>query len=215
MNIVLIRIIRLVACAACAFVLSNCSSTATREVRVSVKDQKLALYEKGDPVRVYDVSTSKYGIGDQPQSNRTPVGKLKIAKKIGQGQAPGRVFSCRRPTGEILRPNTPGRDPVVTRILWLRGTESRTQNTYGRYIYIHGTPEERNIGTPASYGCIRMRSMDVIDLYNRVSEGTAVRIDNSHLPMGASRLPVYAYTPPVRLSPQRIGAHGSQFASRN
>jgi hypothetical protein len=195
--------------------LSNCSSTPNREVRVSVKDQKLALYEKGTPIRVYDVSTSKYGLGDEPQSCRTPVGKLTIARKIGQGQAPGRVFASRRPTREILRPNAPGRDPVVTRILWLKGAEAKTRNTYSRYIYIHGTPEERRIGSPASYGCVRMRSMDVIDLFNRVSEGTSVKIESGALPTAARRLPAYAYVPPVRLTPNAINAVGaSQFAHR-
>ena len=79
-------------------------------------------------------------------------------------------------TGEIVAPNSPGRDPIVTRILWLRGREAQNANAFGRYIYIHGTPEERLIGTPASYGCIRMRSTDVVQLYNIVGIGAAVTI---------------------------------------
>ncbi len=178
--------------------LSSCSSTKpTREIRVSVADQKMALYENGEPVRVYGVSTSKFGIGDSPSSNRTPVGKMRIARKIGQGLPPGMVFKSRRPTGEVLRPNAPGRDPIVSRILWLQGTESKTRNAYGRYIYIHGTPEEYNIGRPASYGCIRMRSMDVIDLFNHVPEGMPVRIDKGRLPGEARSQPLYVYTPPA------------------
>jgi lipoprotein-anchoring transpeptidase ErfK/SrfK len=99
---------------------------------------------------------------------------LQVAKKIGDKAALGSVFKSRRPTGEVLRPNSPGRDPVVTRIMWLTGTESRNQNTFRRTIYIHGTPEEKRLGTPASYGCIRMGSKDVADLYNRIGTGADV-----------------------------------------
>ena len=184
-------------CFASVLVLSSCSSSKpVREMRVSVADQKLALYESGIPVRVYNVSTSKFGIGDNPSSNRTPIGKMCVAKKIGQGLPPGMVFKSRKPTGEVLRPNAPGRDPIVTRIMWLQGTESKTRNAYRRFIYIHGTPEESTIGRPASYGCIRMRSMDVIDLFNRVPEGLPVRVDKGRLPGEARRQQEYVYTPP-------------------
>jgi len=80
-----------------------------------------------------------------------------------------------------VAPNSPGRDPIVTRILWLRGHEAQNANAFGRYIYIHGTPEERLIGTPASYGCIRMRSTDVVQLYNIVGVGAAVTIVDAPL----------------------------------
>jgi hypothetical protein len=181
---------------AAGFLCSCATSKPTRELRVSVADQKLALYENGEPVRVYKVSTSKFGVGDSPSSNCTPIGKMKVAKKIGYGLPPGMVFKSRKPTGEVLRPNAPGRDPIVTRILWLQGTESKTRNAYRRFIYIHGTPEESNIGRPASYGCIRMRSMDVIDLFNHVPEGMPVRVDKGRLPSGARHQPEYVYTPP-------------------
>lgn len=141
---------------------------------VSVRDQKMLLVRDGKPVKTYRVSTSKFGLGDQPGSNRTPTGRLQIARKIG-GNAPiGAVFKNRRPTGEVLKPNAPGRDPVVTRILWLSGTEARNRNTFRRTIYIHGTPEERRLGSPASYGCIRMSSRDVADLFDRVGHGADV-----------------------------------------
>lgn len=186
-------------CLAVAMVFSNCQSNKTsKELRVSVKDQKMALYDKGDLVRVYGVSTSKFGVGDKCSSNCTPLGRMRVARKIGGGMPPGMVFKSRRPTGEILRPNAPGRDPIVTRILWLGGNESKNRNAYGRYIYIHGTPEENKIGTPASYGCIRMRSMDVIDLYSRVPVGASVRIERGGLPLDARLMPEYVYTPPVR-----------------
>ena len=86
------------------------------------------------------------------------------------------VFKDRKPTGEILFPNAPGRDPIVTRILWLKGKEPRNRNAYARYIYIHGTPEEKNLGQPKSYGCIRMSSADVAQLYECVEKGTRVDI---------------------------------------
>ena len=110
---------------------------------------------------------------------------MKVAKKIGRGAPSGAVFKSRRRTGEVLPPNAPGRDPIVTRILWLSGLEPRNRNAYSRYIYIHGTPEEWRIGSPASYGCIRMRSDDVIDLYNRIRTGTKVTVVQDSLFTGS------------------------------
>jgi lipoprotein-anchoring transpeptidase ErfK/SrfK len=164
-----------------AVALTGCGSTGytpsgdTRnKMIVSVRDQKMLLVRDGTPVKSYKISTSKFGVGDRPGSNHTPLGRLQVAKKIG-GNAPiGSVFKSRRRTGEILPPNAPGRDPIVTRILWLTGTEDRNQNTFRRTIYIHGTPEESRLGTPASYGCIRMASKDVADLYNRIGTGADV-----------------------------------------
>ncbi len=141
---------------------------------VSVSDQKMLLVRDGSPVKTYKISTSKFGVGDRPNSNCTPLGRLQVAKKIGDNAPIGAVFKNRRPTGEILKPNAPGRDPVVTRILWLTGTESRNRNTFRRTIYIHGTPEEHRLGAPASYGCIRMGSRDVADLYERIGHGADV-----------------------------------------
>ena len=143
---------------------------------VSVSDQKMLLVRDGSPVKSYRISTSKFGLGDRPGSNCTPLGRLQVAQKIGGNTALGSVLKNRRPTGEILKPNAPGRDPVVTRILWLSGTEARNRNAYRRSIYIHGTPEERRLGRPASFGCIRMGSRDVADLYNRVGCGADVFI---------------------------------------
>ena len=164
---------------------ASCGSSARVDNRnkmlISVKDQRMVLVRDGDPVKSYKVSTSKFGVGNTRRSKRTPLGKMRIAKKIGGGARSGSVFKGRRRTGEVLRPNAPGRDPIVSRILWLRGTEYRNRHTYGRYIYIHGTPEEYKIGRPASYGCIRMRSRDVIDLYKRVGVGAEVVIVYDHL----------------------------------
>jgi lipoprotein-anchoring transpeptidase ErfK/SrfK len=141
---------------------------------VSVRDQRLLLVRDGRPVKSYRISTSKFGVGDRSGSNCTPIGHLQVARKIGGERPVGSVFKNRRPTGEILQPNAPGRDPVVTRILWLSGKESHNRNAYRRLIYIHGTPEELRLGRPASYGCIRMGSRDVADLYRRVGYGADV-----------------------------------------
>ncbi len=143
---------------------------------VSVRDQQLLLTRDGVPVKAYKVSTSKFGLGSDSGSNRTPLGNLMVAKKIGGSSPKGMVFKSRRPTGEILKPNAPGRDPIVSRILWLHGKESQNRNTLRRCIYIHGTPEEWKLGTPASYGCIRMSSNDVIDLYKRIGVGAQVQV---------------------------------------
>ena len=143
---------------------------------VSVRDQRMLLTSDGRPVKVYPVSTSKFGLGDRPGSNRTPLGRLEVARKIGEDLRAGAVIRNRRPTGEVLPPNAPGRDPVVSRILWLRGTEKANRNAFRRCIYIHGTPEEWRVGQPASYGCIRMKSRDVIDLYRRLGLGAEVQV---------------------------------------
>ncbi|MDA7504552.1 L,D-transpeptidase [Akkermansiaceae bacterium] len=143
---------------------------------ISVRDQKLLVVKNGEPIKAYSVSTSRFGLGSQSGSYRTPLGDHVIAKKIGKGAPKGAVFKSRRQTGVILKPNAKGRDPIVTRILWLSGKERHNLNTYRRFIYIHGTPVEKEIGRPVSYGCIRMKSKDIIDLYHRVSEGTEVKI---------------------------------------
>lgn len=155
---------------------TSCGTTkdTRNKVVVDVRDQKLTLLRDGKTVKSYRVSTSKFGIGDRPGSNCTPLGRLQVVRKIGGSAPSGMVFKSRRPTGEILRPNAPGRDPIVSRILWLSGTEGNNMNAYRRCIYIHGTPEEWRLGTPASYGCIRMGSRDVIDLYARLGEGAEV-----------------------------------------
>ncbi|MEQ1861492.1 MAG: L,D-transpeptidase [Chthoniobacteraceae bacterium] len=145
-------------------------------VRVSVADQRMVVLRQDRTVAAYDVSTSKFGLGDGRGSYRTPLGKMEIAKKIGGGAPVGMKFKSRRATGEVVKIDAPGRDPIVTRILWLRGLESRNSRAFGRGIYIHGTAEERNIGRPVSYGCIRMRSRDVISLYNIVGVGARVEV---------------------------------------
>ena len=156
------------------------SSTPARDLKnkmvISVRDQKILVVKNGEPIKAYPVSTSRFGLGSQSGSYRTPLGNHVIAMKIGEGAPEGAVFKSRRQTGVILKPNAKGRDPIVTRILWLSGKESHNLNTFRRLIYIHGTPVEKEIGRPVSYGCIRMKSRDIIDLYRRVGEGTEVKI---------------------------------------
>lgn len=165
---------------------SSCGTVKDNQNKmiVSVRDQKMLLVKDGKPVKSYNISTSKFGIGDRPGSNCTPLGRMEVAKKIGTNVPVGTVFKNRRATGEIIRPNAPGRDPIVSRILWLNGTEDGNRNTFRRYIYIHGTPEERRLGTPASYGCIRMGGRDVVDLYDRVGPGAEVQIIRGSLGTG-------------------------------
>lgn len=151
-------------------------------VIISVREQKLLLLQNGGKVAIYPVSTSRFGLGDNLRRFTTPLGTLQVAQKIGDHAPAGAVFHNRRWTGEILAPNAPGRDPIVTRILWLRGLEPANAHAYDRCIYIHGTPEERTIGRPASYGCIRMRSSDVAALYNQIPIGTIVQIVPDKLP---------------------------------
>jgi len=169
--------------------LTSCVAPDTRHhIVVSIPQQRMALLDNDVPLTTFPVSTSKFAIGDWPGSRGTPLGELEIAKKIGDSAPSGTVFKDRRPTGEILVPDAPGRDPIVTRILWLRGREAQNANACGRYIYIHGTPEERNIGKPASYGCIRMRSRDVIQLYDIVGWGAKVTVVNEPLEAVVSNL---------------------------
>lgn len=159
---------------------------ASSRVIVSVRDQKLMLVQNGVRIATYPVSTSKYGLGDAWGSMATPLGVLQVAEKIGDHAPFGAVFHNRRWTGEVLHPNTPGRDPIMTRIIWLRGLEAENSHAYSRCIYIHGTNEEKIIGRPASFGCIRMKSTDVTALYNQLPVGALVEIVSDHLPRAAA-----------------------------
>jgi lipoprotein-anchoring transpeptidase ErfK/SrfK len=142
---------------------------------VSVTQQRMGVLRDGAPLAVFPVSTSKFGLGDFPNSNFTPLGRMRIAEKIGGGQPSGMRFKDRLPTGEIVPVNAHGRDPIVSRIMWLEGLESQNANAYHRYIYIHGTPEERFLGSRMSYGCVRMASRDIVWLYDQI--GTGARVD--------------------------------------
>ena len=151
------------------------------EIIVSVADQELALIARGKTIARYPVSTSKFGIGDGVGTYRTPLGVMYISAKLGDGLPAGAVIKSRMATGEVIAPNAPGRDPIVSRVLWLRGKEEQNRNARERCIYIHGTAEEKRIGRRASFGCIRMKSKDVIALYARVHIGTPVRITEKRI----------------------------------
>lgn len=152
---------------------------------ISVSRQQLYLYKNGKFDRKYPVSTSKLGIGSLQNSQKTPLGRHFIAKKIGAGAPSGMIFKNRISTGKTARINKTvrpsGEDHVTSRILWLKGLEpGKNQggrvDSYHRFIYIHGTPDEGLIGRPASHGCVRMTNADVIDLFDRAPRGAAVEI---------------------------------------
>ena len=178
----LIGVILLPAARAASTITSTPEDELRDRVVVSVRDQKLMVVHNGSKVAIYPVSTSKYGLGDFWGRMTTPLGYLQVAQKIGDHAPVGAVFHNRRFTGEVIRPNAPGRDPVITRIIWLRGLEMQNAHAFSRCIYIHGTPEERYIGQPASYGCIRMKSRDVATLYNQLPVGALVQIVPDGLP---------------------------------
>jgi lipoprotein-anchoring transpeptidase ErfK/SrfK len=160
---------------------SRISATAAPVIIISVPDQRLVVIDNGVLVGHYPVSTSKYGLGDRPSSYATPLGTLEVAAKVGAGAPEGAVFKGQHFTGEIVHPNSSGRDPIVTRILQLRGLDACNALAYERGIYIHGTPEEWKIGRPASYGCIRMCSRDVVRVFDTVPVGAHIEIVNFSL----------------------------------
>jgi hypothetical protein len=172
------RLLTPLCCAFLASALHVPPARAGSSVVVSVPDQKLVVLKNGLRVAQYPVSTSRFGLGDRSRSFATPLGTLAIASKIGTGAPLGAVFKSRHFTGEVLRPNAPGRDPIVTRILHLKGLEAQNAKAFSRGIYIHGTPQERLIGRPASFGCIRMKSRDVVRVFDSVPVGTKVEIVN-------------------------------------
>jgi lipoprotein-anchoring transpeptidase ErfK/SrfK len=146
-------------------------------IHVHVPSQTLDLLDDaGDLIRRYVISTSRFGLGTEPGSNRTPTGSFQICEKIGDDAEPGMIFKSRLPTGQFGRPEDPD-DWVQTRILWLDGRDPDNTNTRDRYIYIHGTNAEAALGTPASHGCVRMGNEDIIDLYALVETGTPVTIE--------------------------------------
>jgi hypothetical protein len=190
--------------------------TIPPRIIISVKDQKLMVIEDGKRAAVYPVSTSKFGLGDRWGSMATPLGWLQVAEKIGDHAPVGAVFHKRRFTGEILQPNAPGRDPIVTRIIWLRGLEPSNANAFNRCIYIHGTAEEKYIGKPASYGCVRMCSKDVTEVYSQLQLGALVRIIPDSLPKlpkyKRSKTTILANSPPSQ--PARAVAQPTKPASQ-
>ena len=155
-------------------------------IKISIPEQGLALFgDDGKELKRYSVSTSRNGAGERQGSFCTPRGAHIVRAKIGAGQPPNAVFVRRRPTGEIWTPELgerfPGRDWIVTRILWLSGCEPGRNrlgdvDTMRRYIYIHGSPDSTEMGKPGSIGCIRMRNADVVELFDLVPPYAPVEI---------------------------------------
>jgi L,D-transpeptidase YbiS len=154
-------------------------------VRVSLAAQTLTLMRGDAVVKTYAVSTSKHGAGERYGSFKTPRGRHVVRAKVGAGAPLNAVFRGRRPTGQIysaaLARANPGRDWILTRILWLSGTEIGKNrlgpvDTMRRYIYIHGAPDTEPLGSPSSIGCIRMANRDVVELFDLVPAGTVVDI---------------------------------------
>ena len=158
-----------------------CAVNFGPEIVISVRDQKLAVLENGKPTGTFKISTSRFGVGDELNSYKTPLGLLWVYDKIGDNLPAGAVIRNRSATGEVIPPNARGRDPIVTRIIWLKGLFGGTTHAYERCIYIHGTPEESTLGHACSWGCIRMRSTDVLQVYGKVQIGTHVLISPDHL----------------------------------
>lgn len=156
------------------------------KVRISVARQTLTVSDAaGEEIRRYLISTAKAGVGEQSGSFQTPRGRHLIRAKIGAGQAENTVFVRRRPTGEIWTPalaeQFPGRDWILTRILWLSGCEPGCNrlggvDTMRRYVYIHGSPDRAEMGLPGSHGCIRMRNADICELFDLLPCYTPVEI---------------------------------------
>jgi lipoprotein-anchoring transpeptidase ErfK/SrfK len=155
---------------------------------VSLPEQKLAVVVNDKVYRTYKISTSRYGEGDALGSWCTPTGRLAVATKIGSAAPVGGVFQGRRYTGEVLSVNAPGRDPIVSRIIWLRGLDYGNKNAFHRCIYIHGTPQEDSLGKKSSYGCIRMSSSDIVEVFNWITVGTEVTIFDKPINRGVKEL---------------------------
>jgi len=156
-----------------------------KRIEINLNRQRLLLFEGEQMTMDVAVSTAKNGPGEKLNSECTPRGAHVIRAKIGSGCKEGTVLVGRRPTGEIYTPELgaryPGRDWILTRILWLSGLEPGRNrggevDSMRRYIYIHGTPDETAMGVPGSRGCVRMRNRDIIDLFERVPAGTRVDI---------------------------------------
>ena len=160
-----------------------------KHIIVNITEQSLSLYQDTTEICRYAVSTAKNGIGNQQDSGCTPLGYHVIAQKIGGSEPINAVFVGRVPTGEIYSSEfgakNPERDWILTRILWLQGLEEGVNkgsneqggcDTYQRYIYIHGTPDDEPMNMPLSHGCVRMRNQDIIDLFEKVDQGIAVNM---------------------------------------
>ena len=150
--------------------------TSQTNIHISIRDQRLTLKKGETPIRIYPVSTSRFGIGTDEGSMKTPTGRFRIGEKIG-GEMPSDTVFHTRVALKPGDPLPPTEDLVMSRILWLDGLDEDNANTRDRFIYIHGTKHEEKIGIPDSHGCVRMRNGDVAELFKLVDEGTHVIIE--------------------------------------
>src|SRR6266513_3276016 len=150
--------------------------TSRTKIHISIRDQRLTLKDGETPIRTYPISTSRFGIGTEEGSMKTPTGQFRVAEKIG-GEMPGETVFRNRVALGPGDPLPPTEDLVMSRILWLDGLDEHNANTRDRFIYIHGTKHEDKIGNPASHGCVRMRNSDVAEVFTLVDEGTHVIIE--------------------------------------
>ena len=144
-------------------------------LRIDIARQRLDVLRDTEICRSYPVSTSRFGLGFEVGSNKTPVGQFVVGEKIGAGLPLGTIFRSRTPTGQIALQGGE-EDLILTRILWLVGIEGENSNTKDRYIYIHGTNQECFLGNPASHGCVRMSNADIAECFDEIPEGTPVEI---------------------------------------
>ena len=155
----------------------SAANTQALTIEILVGEQRLRVRRDGKVLMCCAISTSKWGLGSEPGSNRTPTGRFRVAEKHGAAAPVGTIFKSRQPVGR-WRPG--GRvlpdDLITSRLLWLEGIEKHNANTYVRYIYLHGTNQEHRLGTPHSHGCVRLSTEAVIELYDLVPEGAEVVI---------------------------------------
>jgi lipoprotein-anchoring transpeptidase ErfK/SrfK len=154
-------------------------------LEIDITAQEMKVFADGEVIKIYSISTGKNGAGELRDTGKTPRGRHVIRAKIGTSAPENAVFVARRQTGEIYNPDMrvqfPDRDWILTRIFWLSGLEPGKNrlgdvDTMRRYIYIHGAPDDVQMGVPGSKGCIRMRNSEIIELFNLVPAGTVVNI---------------------------------------
>ena len=149
---------------------------ARRSLRISIARQTLEIVSPdGKVLRRYRVSTSARGTGCRAGTLRTPIGRFRICGKHGRNAPIGMIFKKRKATGRIAREGEPG-DLILTRILWLEGLDRANANTRSRFIYLHGTNHESQLGRPASHGCVRLGNADVVELFSLIPRGALVHI---------------------------------------
>ncbi len=159
---------------------------AKKSVTISISKQQLALKDGAKTVRTFPISSSRFGLGAEEGSKKTPLGRFRIAEKIGAGLPYNTAFKSREPV-RLTKAMLQADDLIMSRILWLDGLGRTNANSHSRYIYIHGTNHEDEIGRPASHGCIRMKNADVAELFEMVEVDTPVVITGRERKVGSRK----------------------------